>query len=815
MLGLPAMGRTALARSLRPVALALRPAWTQRSRQTLCLAGWLLLWLLCVFPVGEPWPTDSSGAAASSDTLSRAVLWFAFSVLGIELILAFVEREASDARLRRALRLSPMIGFGVALLGVALFESLRLAEAGYVATALVVGVLVGAASARSPLTQLPMIVFALGATLHAVGIASGVDTAAAPPVAGPLDSNPGAFAFLACMLGVAARTAWAERRNRLVRQRNLVDSARKYRHVYYSAPVALLSVDPAGQIHRWNDLAAQLFRGELRQGRVNTLGALLGEGRASALLSQTVTQGRHSSEVRIASGDDERIVDVDALLAADAIEISFVDVTERTLLAQTLEHMAYHDPLTERLNLRGLERELQSVSDRVACGAHASLFYVDLHRFKAINDVFGHAAGNSLVIEVARRIEASVPQSSRIARLGGDEFLVVLPDCPLEDARGVAQAALSAIVDSVYEVDGKRVRVDASTGVVEFAPDMSVAELIAYANAACREARRNQGSGVVAAQSSGEHLARYRAEVALGLRLRTSLPVERIAVFAQPIVPLRRPGREHESMSYEVLLRERDENGAILPPGRLIAAAERHGAMRRIDWHMLECTLKHLDANREHAASIDFVTVNLSGISLNDERFLSEAHALLRNCPEVAPRVCLEITESIAMFDVRGTRRFVEKMRSLGVRIALDDFGAGYSSFAYLRELPASLVKIDGQFMPGIDAQPRNQVIVSGIRRLTEELGMACVAEWVEDVAALAFLLRVEMDYAQGFVLARPQPIEHWLDERVDLAPLEAAREQPDVPRSANVLPLRDAGAHARSGRSCGAAGASARAAST
>lgn len=605
-------------------------------------------------------------------------------------------------------------------------------------------------------------------------------------------ARAGLVATVFLVIVLAGRAALAERKRRQRTQRNLIDAARKYRHVYYSAPVALVSVDSTGQIQRWNDLAAQLFRTELRPGRVNMLAALFGEQRAGTLVAQTLESGRHSSEMRLAATDAERIVDVDALLAGDAIEISIVDVTERTRLAQTLEHMAYHDPLTDRLNLHGLEREIQRISEQVKGGAPAALYYVDLHRFKAVNDVFGHAVGNSLVVEVARRIETTVPRSARIARLGGDEFLVVLPECPLDPARTIAQNTLSAIVDGAYELEGKRVRIDASIGVVEFVADMGATELIAYASAACRDARKIRGRGIAVAQSSDEHLAQYRDEVALGQRLRTSVPVERIAVFAQPIVPLRGPANERRSMCYEVLLRERDEHGAILPPTRLIAAAERYGAMRRIDRHMLESTLRYLDQNRTQLATVDFVTVNLSGISLNDDNFLADAHALLRSCPEVAPHICLEITESVAMFDVRGTRRFVEKMRSLGVRIALDDFGAGYSSFAYLRELPASIVKIDGQFMPGIALQPRNQVIVSGIRRLAEELGMACVAEWVEDVDTLAFLLRVEMDYAQGFVLGRPQPIEHCLSDGVDLAPLEAARAQLAGTRSATVLMLRD-----------------------
>ncbi|RPH63923.1 MAG: EAL domain-containing protein, partial [Burkholderiales bacterium] len=295
-------------------------------------------------------------------------------------------------------------------------------------------------------------------------------------------------------------------------------------------------------------------------------------------------------------------------------------------------------------------------------------------------------------------------------------------------------------------------------------------------DAACTEAKKGRSGRIVAAESSSEHLARYRAEIALGAQLRSSLPTGRMSVHAQPIVPLKGDPRV---LSYEVLLRERDERGQIMPPTRLIAAAERHGAMSAIDRFMLERTLQHLDQHRRHADALGFVTVNLSGISLNDDHFLADAHALLAQHSAVASKICLEITESVALYDIRNTRRFVDRMHSLGVRIALDDFGAGYSSFAYLRELPATLVKIDGQFTLGIDRHPKNQVIVRGIRRLTEELGMACLAEWVEDVAALESLLELDLDYAQGFVFSKAQPIETWLAQAVDLLPLEQAGHRP------------------------------------
>lgn len=728
------------------------------------MLAWLLAWLVSI---------------ALCMAFPGYLAWVALSFTACELLLSLFDEETSAPRLRRAIRLAPWVAAALAALA-SLATGMRFEALPYIAALLCVAasIVVVPARASGRTARLPLF---LGAwAMHAIGIAREMPALAAGSGAVEwVSANSGVILLVLCTSVIAARALreHAERRERT--QRTLIETARQYRHVYYSAPVALVSIDPTGQILRWNEQAAQFFPSELRQGRLNTIAALFGGAGAADLLRDVVVNGRHRCEVQLArdeAGAEARSFAVDALLAGNAIEISLVDITERTVLARTLEHMAYHDTLTGRLNLHGLEREITRLSERVADGAGASLLYVDLHRFKAINDVFGHAAGNSLVVEVSGRLDRALPDDASVARLGGDEFLVVLPDCRLHAASAIAQRVVAQIVGEPCDVDGKCIRVEASVGVVEFAADMSPKELIAYASASCGEARR--GGGVVAAQSSGEHLAKYRAEVELGQRLRTSLPIERMRVFAQPIVPLRIPGREHASMACEVLLRECDAQGNILPPQRLIEAAERHGAMRAIDAFMLERTLAHLDANRDWARSLDFVTVNLSGSSLNDERFLADAHALLSQCGAAAGKLCLEITESIAMFDMNSTRRFVERMRALGVRIALDDFGAGFSSFAYLRELPASMIKIDGQFMPGIDRHERNQVIVAGIRRLTEDLGMTCVAEWVEDAAALEFLLRVEMDYAQGYALARPKPIEDWLGASVDLGVLVEARRR-------------------------------------
>lgn len=768
-------GATLAALALLVAAAALH-AWLKRSR----LAGALGLWTASMSLCAAASLPDLAGLAdsmpaAGADAL-RLATYTVHLASTVWLFVALFRADLASPRLRRGLGLVPPAGAALALAMPALAPAPVLPALPYAAGLAAVLVLLASLHTLAATRPAALALFLSGWGAHAAAaIYESLASPARHDWLAPLAAGAGVFAFATSTGLIVARILRVEARRRDRAERNALDAARKYRHVYYTAPVALISTDLLGQVLRWNDQAGRLFHGELKQGRLNTLGAVLGPERAEALVAEARSIGRHRSEIQVRLDDTEaglRACAVDALLAADAIEITLVDVTERSLLAHTLEHMAHHDSLTDRLDRRGLEREIEGLATSVAAGIPASLIFVDLDRFKAINDVFGHAVGDSLVIEVGNRLAAALPASARIGRLGGDEFLAAVPGCTLDEARSMAQRLVHDVVDEPYDIDGKCIRVDAGVGIVEIAADMRVPELIAYAGAACAEAKKRAGDRIVAAESSHEHLARYRAEIALGARLRTSLPVERMSIHAQPIVPLKGDPRV---LSYEVLLRDRDELGQVLPPTRLIAAAERHGAMSAIDRFVLERTLEHLDRHRQHAGSLGFATVNLSGISLNDDRFLADAQAMLAEHAAVAPKICLEITESVALYDIRNTRRFADRMHSLGVRIALDDFGAGYSSFAYLRELPAVLIKIDGQFVVRIDRDPKNQVIVRGIRRLAEELGAACLAERVEDVAALETLLALDLDYAQGFVFSKAQPIEEWLTRTVDLQPLERA----------------------------------------
>ena len=552
-----------------------------------------------------------------------------------------------------------------------------------------------------------------------------------------------------------------------------LDAARHYRRVYHGAPVALVSADTGGRVLRWNDRADLWFSDRLRRGRANTLAMLLGVGEAGAMLSDLAFGGYHRCELRWRSaGGEERVCAVEATLVGPSVEVCLVDVTERSRLADAFQRMAYCDPLTGLLNRRGLEREDEVLQVRPQARSNG-LVFADLDRFKAINDVFGHAVGDAVIVEVAERLRAILPPDGLLARVGGDEFVALLPGFDLDGTRAVADRMLAALEGAPCVADGPCVTLGASLGVAEVRPPLGLREAMMLADEACARAKRTGRGRVTTVGTDDRAREALRESLRLGEMLKSRLPVDRLRLFAQPIVPL---GGAGIACGFEVLLRTVGEQGRIEAPGALLEVVERHGGMPMLDRFVLERTLRHLADHPAHAAAAAFFAVNLGGPSLNDGRFVRDAVAMLREHPALAPKICLEITEAVAVQDLRGARRFIDTLRQAGAMIALDDFGAGYTSFAYLMHLPAAMIKIDGQFIGGLESDVRQRSVVQAIVRLAHELGMQCIAEWVEDPATLQALLALEVDHAQGWLFERPAPIESWLERPAPLDPLHAAR---------------------------------------
>lgn len=245
----------------------------------------------------------------------------------------------------------------------------------------------------------------------------------------------------------------------------------------------------------------------------------------------------------------------------------------------------------------------------------------------------------------------------------------------------------------------------------------------------------------------------HEAELQLVERLSAGQQIAGLFLEMQPIVSLRHP---HQSHNFEVLLRMQDEHGTRVPTERLIRAGEIAGRMSTIDRWVVQMTLAWLAEHTPALPQNQFICVNLSGASLNDERFIHDVNEMLDRYRQVAPRLCFEITENVALHDITNTRRFIDRVRGYGAKVALDDFGAGYTSFSYLKDLPADILKIDGSFIVNMNRHPANMAIVEAIVSLAQNLGMKTIAEWAEDFETVETLAEIGVDFVQGYVISRP-----------------------------------------------------------
>ncbi|MEW6369844.1 MAG: EAL domain-containing protein [Pseudomonadota bacterium] len=458
-------------------------------------------------------------------------------------------------------------------------------------------------------------------------------------------------------------------------------------------------------------------------------------------------------EMEIASREGERRFLVRATLAHGRIEGVLEDITEKTKATEQLTFMANNDPLTRVFNRRGIEKSFENAAVALAAGKPLSVAYIDLDRFKLINDLFGHGAGDEVLKQVCERMAMMLAGGQQIGRVGGDEFVIVMPDTAIPLASLICRGIVERIGSTPYRVGDKAFHVRGSVGLIEVSNGMPMKDAISTADRACREAKE-ASDGLVVYERNARAFHEREAELNLVAKLQGANATEGLFIEMQPIMSLKSP---HESLNFEVLLRMRGADGKVMPAGPLIGAAEKCGRAGVIDRWVLATTLGWIAENAGRLPNTRFVCMNLSGASLNDERFVQDTLEILARHVHVASRLCMEITESVALHDLDNTRRFIDQVRNFGVKVALDDFGAGYTSFSYLKELPADVLKIDGNFIVNINAHPANVAIVEAIVNLAVNLGMKTIAEWAEDAATVQTLAEIGVDYVQGWAVARSQ----------------------------------------------------------
>jgi len=461
------------------------------------------------------------------------------------------------------------------------------------------------------------------------------------------------------------------------------------------------------------------------------------------------------------------------LLAASATapaELRLVcrDVTQAHDLSEELSYQATHDALTALVNRRELEQRLARVLEtaRNDESEHA-LCYVDLDQFKVINDTCGHIAGDELLRQIAEVLRAHVRKRDTLARLGGDEFGVLMEHCNLEQAQRVANALRKGVEGFRFTWESKSFSVGASIGLVPISGDSeSVASALSAADAACYVAKDQGRNRIHVYHPEDAELVRRHGEMQWVSRITQALEEDRFCLSVQPIEPV--AGEEPEAADgrhYELLLRMRDENGRLVPPGAFLPAAERYNLTTKLDRWVVEEVFDWLDAHPPHLERLSLCSLNISGHSVADEEFLQFVIAKFDETSVPAEKLCFEITETAAIRNLTSATRFITALKGWGCRFALDDFGSGLSSFAYLKHLDVDFLKIDGVFVKDIDGDAISLAMVKSINEIGKVMGKRTIAEFVESEAVLARLREVGVDYVQGYRIGRPKPLERLMAE--------------------------------------------------
>lgn len=437
---------------------------------------------------------------------------------------------------------------------------------------------------------------------------------------------------------------------------------------------------------------------------------------------------------------------------------SWLDHTEAQQLTEQLTYQASHDSLTELANRRAFEIHLQQALDsaRGQRTEHA-LLYLDLDQFKVINDTCGHISGDVLLRELARILQARVRRQDILARLGGDEFGVLIEHCSLADAMRVANMLCGAISDFHFSWGDQTFRVGVSIGVVAIdAQSESCANILSAADSACYAAKDAGRNRVHLYTENDLELARRQGEMRWVARINQALEDNRFQLAFQPIVPIRGPLGGHH---YELLLRMEDESGQIVMPGAFLPAAERYHLMGKLDQWVVGTALDWLSNHPGHLDDLSLCTLNLSGHSLSEGRLLNDLMKRLAHQPSLNHKLCFEITETAAIANFPSALHFIHSLKNIGCRFALDDFGSGFSSFAYLKKLPVDFLKIDGMFVKDITNDPVSLAMVNSINEIGHVMGMETIAEFVENDQILDQLRAIGVDYAQGYGIGRPRPL--------------------------------------------------------
>jgi diguanylate cyclase (GGDEF)-like protein/PAS domain S-box-containing protein len=538
-------------------------------------------------------------------------------------------------------------------------------------------------------------------------------------------------------------------------------------YVVQSTGDAIVTKAADGTITSWNRGAEQLY-GYSAQEAIGQPITLIEPGHRAGELTK-ITQAVFSGE-SVENFETER-VRKDGTVVDVALTVSPVtdangrivsaaiiarDTTERVRYEERLRYMADHDQLTGLLNRRRFDEELKRELARAGRYAgHSAVLSIDIDNFKGINDSAGHAAGDTVLCHVARVLDERSRATDIVARLGGDEFAVLLSAVGVHDARSAAEHLLAAVRNSPAAYGGKPFRLTASIGVATFESDDATAgEVLVNADLAMYAAKTSGRDRVVVYTPTEARKARAMAKLTWSQRILDALEHDRFVLHLQPIMELATGQIKHG----ELLLRMKGERGKLIAPGAFLPAAERFGLIHAIDRWVVQRAIQIV---ADKAAPAPRVGINLSGESIvGDPHLLEMIEQEIERSGVDPGKLIFEVTETAAIANMPEATQFARGLTGLGCSLALDDFGTGFGSFYYLKHLPVSYVKLDGEFIQNLPRSEVDEHMVKAIVGVSRALGIKTVAESVADEETIGLLHKHRVDYAQGFYVGKPAPLE-------------------------------------------------------
>lgn len=566
-------------------------------------------------------------------------------------------------------------------------------------------------------------------------------------------------------LSVLLITVVAVMLSRRVR-RDLLEQESRFRAAFYQATVGMAKFDHTGAILEVNQAMADIL-GYSRDALLElSIQNLVADGELVLDDAGRIDWGRQlrPAELRFRRADGGLMWGrwSGTLVRTAGREVSVFaiveDVSQNHALAREVQHHASHDPLTGLINRREIERLLeQSLLDVRNHGGVHSLCYIDLDYFKLVNDGLGHAAGDQLLRNFADYLVGAVREGDWVGRLGGDEFALFLANAAQDEAKQVLQRIVRSLGQANFQHGDGSLRVSCSIGVVEVTREaVDVNWLMSAADSACYAAKEAGRNRVHCYNESRMALDERRQEAERLARVTSAIAENRMLLYAQRIERVGDPGFLH----YEVLVRMRNPDGVLQGPGEFMPAVERYGMGMALDRHVLGLLFRHLQVCPAHVQRLGLCNVNVSAQSIAEPSFLAFVCDLLERNRGLARKLCFEVTETAAISSLAQARSFIEAVKARGCQVALDDFGSGLSSFGYLRQLPADMLKIDGVFVRDMDIDPVSRAAVRAITEIGRELHMTVIAEWVESPEVAEQLQVLGVDGLQGYAIERPMALE-------------------------------------------------------